>query len=198
MKKIVFASSNAGKICEMNQILSQFDITLLSQSEFNVADAEETGLTFIENALLKAHHLSEHTDLPVLADDSGLVIDVLNGAPGIFSARYGSHHGDATGGIQRVLNELEGVEENNRSAHFHCSLVLVKFKQDPDPIICQGRWHGHILKEPQGDGGFGYDPIFFDPKHQLSAAELEPKVKNKISHRGQAMAKLIRILKDLS
>ncbi|TNF65376.1 MAG: RdgB/HAM1 family non-canonical purine NTP pyrophosphatase [Gammaproteobacteria bacterium] len=191
MLKIVFASSNQGKIKEINQLFKPLNINVISQREFNVPDAEETGLTFVENAILKARHCSQYTNLPVLADDSGLVIKYLHGAPGIYSARYSGEHGNSQKNIKRVLSELEGVEGLNRQAYFHCSLVLMKHQKDPDPIITQGHWYGKILTQAQGNGGFGYDPIFYVPTHLMSAAELTSDVKNKISHRAQALEKLL-------
>ncbi|MCF6775384.1 RdgB/HAM1 family non-canonical purine NTP pyrophosphatase [Thiotrichales bacterium 19X7-9] len=191
MLKIVFASSNQGKIKEINQLFKPLNINVVSQREFNVPDAEETGLTFVENAILKARHCAQYTNLPVLADDSGLVIKYLHGAPGIYSARYSGEHGNSQKNIKRVLSELEGVEGLNRQAYFHCSLVLMKHQKDPDPIITQGHWYGKILTQAQGNGGFGYDPIFYVPTHLMSAAELTSEVKNKISHRAQALEKLL-------
>ncbi|MCF6766513.1 RdgB/HAM1 family non-canonical purine NTP pyrophosphatase [Thiotrichales bacterium 19S3-7] len=191
MLQIVFASSNTGKIKELNELVKPLNIKVLPQSEFNVPDVEETGLTFVENAILKARHCAQYTSLPVIADDSGLVIKYLHGAPGIYSARYSGKHGDSQANIKRVLDELEGVEDLHRQAYFHCSLVLMKHQKDPDPLITQGHWYGKILTKPQGEEGFGYDPIFYVPTHLMSAAELAPEVKNTISHRAQALAKLL-------
>lgn len=196
IKQIVFASSNAGKIKEINEIFSQINIEVIPQSEFKVPDVDETGLTFIENAILKARHCAQYTSLPTLADDSGLSIDALKGAPGIYSARYSGIHGDQEGAIDKVLNELENVKKENRGASFHSFLALMQHKNDPTPLMSHGQWHGEILFERQGKGGFGYDPIFYVPTHQCSAAEFLPEIKNKISHRGQAIQKLLLQLKS--
>jgi XTP/dITP diphosphohydrolase len=187
---LVLASGNAGKLAELRELLGGGRFTLRAQSEFGVADAEETGLTFIENALLKARHAAHATGLPALGDDSGLCVDALGGAPGLYSARYGGGHGDAARNIARLLREMDGVPDDARSARFHCVLVLLRSADDPRPIIAEGSWEGRILREPRGDHGFGYDPVFLDPDNAGSAAELEPAIKNAISHRGRALAAL--------
>lgn len=187
---LVLASSNAGKLAELRALFGEAGFTLRAQSDLGVADAEETGLTFIENALLKARHAALATGLPALGDDSGLCVDALGGAPGLYSARYGGVHGDADRNIARLLRELDDVADAARTARFHCVLVLLRSADDPQPIIAEGTWEGRILLAPRGSGGFGYDPVFFDPENDCSAAELDPAIKNAISHRGRALAAL--------
>ncbi|SFN56774.1 RdgB/HAM1 family non-canonical purine NTP pyrophosphatase [Dokdonella immobilis] len=188
--KLVLASGNAGKLVEMRELLGDLDIELVAQAGLGIADAEETASTFVENAILKARHASRQSGLPALGDDSGLCVDALDGAPGLYSARYAGRHGDSAANIARLLAELEGIPESARNAHFFCVIVLLLHAEDPMPLVAEGRWHGRILSTPRGHGGFGYDPVFFDPKHECSAAELDPAVKNRISHRGQALARL--------
>ena len=194
MKQLVLASGNTGKLAEFNRLLADAGITVVSQSSLGVDDAEETGLTFVENALLKARHAAQLTGLPALADDSGLCVDALGGAPGLYSARYAGSHGDHAANIARLLGELDGLPAEQRGAHFHCTLVVVRHALDPDPLIAQGRWRGQILTAPLGEGGFGYDPVFLDPVSGLSAAQLSPAQKNAASHRGLALAQLIPVL----
>ena len=194
MKRLVLASGNAGKLAEFNRLLADAGIEVVSQSSLGVDDAEETGLTFVENALLKARHASQVTGLPALADDSGLCVDALGGAPGLYSARYAGTHGDHAANIAKLLGELDGLPAEKRGAHFHCTLVVVRHADDPDPLIAQGRWRGQILTAPRGEGGFGYDPLFRDPVSGLAAAELSPAQKNAASHRGLALAQLIPAL----
>ena len=196
--ELVLASGNAGKLAELRELLGDGRFTLRAQSEFGVADAEETGLTFVENALLKARHAARATGLPALGDDSGLCVDALGGAPGLYSARYGGGHGDAGRNIERLLRELEGVPDAARTARFHCVLVLLRSADDPQPIIAEGSWHGRILATPRGVRGFGYDPVFLDQEHGCSAAELDPAVKNLVSHRARALAALKQRLSDLA
>lgn len=188
--KLVLASGNAGKLVEMREVLGDLDIELVAQAELGIADAEETAPSFVENAILKARHAAHSSGLPALGDDSGICVDALDGAPGLYSARYAGRHGDSAANIARLLAELDGVPESARSAHFFCVIVLLRHAEDPAPLIAEGRWHGRILREPRGDRGFGYDPVFFDPHNEASAAELDPAVKNRISHRGQALARL--------
>ena len=190
MNKLVLASGNAGKLAEFNRLLAGAGIEVVAQQSLGVDDAEETGLTFVENALLKARHAARHTGLPALADDSGLCVDALGGAPGLYSARYAGVHGDHAANIAKLLGELDALPEARRSAHFHCTLVLVGHADDPDPLIAQGRWQGSILTAARGEGGFGYDPVFLDPAHGLSAAEMPAELKNAVSHRAQALAAL--------
>ena len=188
--ELVLASGNAGKLAELRELLGGGRYVLRAQSEFDVDDAEETGLTFVENALLKARHASRATGLPALGDDSGLCVDVLGGAPGLYSARYAGIHGDSAANIARLLRELDGVADAARTARFHCVLALLHSHDDPRPLIVEGSWEGRILRTPRGDRGFGYDPVFLDPENAMSAAELEPAIKNAISHRGRALAAL--------
>lgn len=188
--KIVLATSNRGKIAEIQPLLADLDCTLISQNELGVNDAIEDGKTFVENALIKARHASAKTGLPAIADDSGLIIDALNGAPGLISAHYAGVHGDAKGNIKKVLAELQDVPCAQRSARFYSLIVMLKHAEDPQPIIAEGIWEGEILELPRGENGFGYDPIFFVPTHQCSAAELDQQIKNKISHRGKALTVL--------
>lgn len=188
--KLVLASSNQGKLAELRDLLGDADIDLHAQSELGVDDADETGLTFIENAILKARHASRATGLPALGDDSGLCVDALNGAPGLYSARYSGVHGDAVANIAKLLDALRDVPEMQRSARFVCVLAMLRHADDPQPLIAEGVWEGRILFAPCGDGGFGYDPVFFDSERCMSAAELEASLKNRISHRGLALALL--------
>ena len=195
MKRIVLASNNRGKIREFNELLSDLDLEVHPQGEFGVPEVEETGLSFVENAILKARHASLHTGLPAIADDSGLEVDALNGAPGIYSARYaGTGAGDAAN-VAKLLEALAGEPDSERTARFQCLLVFLRHGSDPTPIICQGTWEGQILHQPVGDNGFGYDPVFYVPNRACSAAELPADVKNALSHRGQALRKLVTRLK---
>ncbi len=188
--KLVLASSNHGKLDELRGLLADAGIELVAQSDLGVDDADETGSTFIENALIKARHASRITGLPALADDSGLCVDALGGAPGLLSARYAGRHGDAGANIDKLLDVLHDMPDERRDAHFHCVLVLLRHADDPQPLIVEGEWRGRILHERRGDGGHGYDPVFFDPRHGQSAAEMTPGLKNRLSHRGQALALL--------
>ncbi len=194
MHRIVLASSNPGKLAEMRAILAELGIELVAQSAFGVVDADETGATFIENAMIKARQAARVSGLPAIGDDSGLCVDALGGAPGLFSARYAGQHGDAAANIVKLLGALHSVPETLRSAHFHCSIVLLRGAADPAPLLAEGRWHGRILEAPRGTGGFGYDPVFFDPQLGRSAAELEAMSKNRVSHRGQALSRLRTLL----
>lgn len=187
MTKIVLASGNAGKLKEFQTMLAPYDLEVLAQSEFGVESAEETGLTFVENAILKARHAAKETGLPALSDDSGLAIDALQGAPGIYSARFAGPDASDQDNIDKALQELTDTPKANRGAQFHCVLALVRHANDPTPIICHGKWAGSILTEIKGEGGFGYDPIFWVPDSQCSAAELTREQKNAVSHRGQAL-----------
>jgi len=193
-KTIVLASSNAGKVREFNQLLGGLQLEVVPQSRFNVADAEETGLTFVENAILKARNAAQHTRLPALADDSGLEVDALRGAPGIYSARYAGPNASDAENLEKLLGMLNDIPEAQRGARFQCVLVFMRHALDPTPLICQGTWEGRILTRPCGTNGFGYDPVFFVPTHECSAAELPPEVKNALSHRGQALRQLLASL----
>jgi XTP/dITP diphosphohydrolase len=195
--KLVLASSNQGKLAELRDLFSDTDVHLHVQSEFGVEDAEETGLTFVENAILKARHAARATGLPALGDDSGLCVDALNGAPGLYSARYSGVHGNAAANIAKLLDALHDVPEAQRTARFVCVLALLRHADDPQPLIAEGVWEGRILLAPRGDGGFGYDPVFFDAERGMGAAELEASLKNRISHRGRALAVLKQTLAGL-
>lgn len=193
--KIVLATDNPGKIKEIQSYLDDVQAALIPQSAFNVPPIEETGLSFVENALLKARHAAKHSDLPSLADDSGLAVDALGGAPGIFSARYAGKNSTTQDNIQKLLNAIQSLEGEDRRARFYCVIAFVRHYNDPIPIICQAQWEGRILKEPCGSQGFGYDPIFFIPHLSCTAAELEPAQKNTISHRARALASFVEQLK---
>jgi len=188
---VVLASSNPGKLREIAQLLSGAHLTVIPQSSYDVPEVPETGLTFVENAILKARNASRHTGLPAIADDSGLEVVVLDGAPGVHSARYAGKNGSDEANVAKLLRELTGVPQDKRTARFQCLMVYLRQADSPTPIICQGTWDGRILFEPRGTSGFGYDPVFFVPTHNCSAAELPPEIKNQISHRGQALRKLI-------
>jgi XTP/dITP diphosphohydrolase len=193
--KIVVASSNRGKLVEVREILGD-EFELIAQTELGIADAEETASTFVENALIKARNASRVSGMPALGDDSGLCVDALNGAPGLFSARYAGEHGDAAANIAKLLDAMRGIDDDRRTAHFHCSIALVAHVDDPAPIIVEGRWYGRILDAPCGDRGFGYDPVFFGPALNAGAGQLDSAVKNRVSHRGQALANLRRLMKS--
>ncbi len=188
--KLVLATSNKGKLAEIAPIVQAFGFEALPQNQYGFADAEETGLTFVENALIKARHACMQTGLPALADDSGIIIDALNGAPGLISAHYAGVHGDSAGNIAKVLHEISESGNLLKSARFYCCMVLLKHADDPQPIIAEGIWHGEILEAPLGEHGFGYDPIFWDPINKMSAAQMPAELKNRISHRGQALQQL--------
>ncbi|MGB5306029.1 MAG: RdgB/HAM1 family non-canonical purine NTP pyrophosphatase [Gammaproteobacteria bacterium] len=194
MKDFVLASSNPGKVREIQQLLSGLDLNVRPQTDFGVTDAEETGLTFVENALLKARHAAEQTGLAALADDSGLEVDALDGAPGIYSARFAGMGASDRDNLEKLLAELRSVPPERRTARFQCLLVCLRHARDPTPLICQGTWEGTILLEPVGDNGFGYDPVFYVPTHDCSSAQLPAAVKNALSHRGQALQQLAAAL----
>lgn len=185
--KLVLASSNQGKLQELRELLGDAGVELVAQSELGVEDAEETAVTFVENALLKARHATALTGLPALADDSGLCVDALHGAPGLYSARYSGVHGDSQANIDKLLHELRDVPEEQRGAHFYCVLVLVRHADDPQPLIAEGEWRGRIAFERRGDGGHGYDPVFLDVERSRTAAEMPAELKNRLSHRGKAL-----------
>lgn len=189
-QRVVLASSNSGKVKEFGELLGDRRVQVLPQSDFGVPDAEETGLTFVENAILKARNAATHTGLPALADDSGLEVDFLNGAPGIYSARYAGDGGSSANNA-KLLAALEGIPEQQRGARFQCVLVYLRHADDPTPLICQGTWEGRILEAQQGEAGFGYDPLFYVPQEGCSAAELPAQRKNELSHRGQALQCLL-------
>jgi XTP/dITP diphosphohydrolase len=198
MARIVLASSNRGKLAEFGHLLADADFEVVTQGELGVTDIEETGLTFVENALLKARHAAQVTGLPALADDSGLCVDALQGAPGLYSARYAGGHGDSAANNAKLLRTLDGRPDAERRAFFICVLVLLRHAEDPAPLVAEGRWHGRVLHAPRGEGGFGYDPLFLPDGHERSAAELDKALKNRISHRGQALDRLRARLGDLA
>ncbi|HEA26270.1 MAG TPA: XTP/dITP diphosphatase [Ectothiorhodospiraceae bacterium] len=195
MQKIVLASGNKGKVREINQMLAGCGFEVIPQTELGVEEVEETGLTFVENAILKARAAAEQTGLPAIADDSGLEVDFLKGAPGIYSARYAGVGASDEENLQKLLGALDGVAEHERKARFQCVMVFMRHASDPTPIICQGTWEGSIIPTPQGDNGFGYDPIFWVDEHQCTSAELAAEQKNSMSHRGKALAQLKVALK---
>ena len=188
MKKIIIASHNPGKLREIARILEPLGLEAVPQADFGVPEAEEPHVTFIENCLAKARHASTHTGLPALADDSGICVDALNGAPGVYSARYaGDPRSDARNN-QKLIESLRG--EKNKRAHYYCVMVFVRYPDDPQPIIAEGVWRGEIIEKPRGTGGFGYDPHFLVPELNKTGAELSMDIKNQLSHRGQAMRAL--------
>ena len=195
MQKIVLASNNKGKVREFGEMLSTLNMEVVPQASFNIEDADETGLTFVENAIIKARHASAIAGLPAIADDSGLEVDFLKGAPGIYSARYSGEGATDEKNLLKLLEALKDVPEEKRTARFQCVLVYMQHENDPTPLICQGTWEGMILTEPQGENGFGYDPIFYVPTHNCSSAQLNAEEKNKLSHRGQALKMLLTALK---
>ena len=194
MKDIVLASSNPGKVREINQVLAGLDVMVRPQGEFNVIDAEETGLTFVENAILKARNAAHYTGLPAIADDSGLEVDALAGAPGIYSARYAGAGASDRQNLEKLLHVLKEIPEEKRSARFQCLMVYMRHANDPTPLICQGSWEGRILTSARGSNGFGYDPVFYVPTHDCASAELPAETKNLLSHRGQALRQLLAAL----
>jgi len=195
MKKLIIATSNPGKVRELNAMLGGI-IEVISQQTMGVDEVLETGLTFVENALIKARNAARQTGLPALADDSGLVVDALNGAPGIYSARYAGDGASDEQNLQKLLTDLKRQEDSNRQARFWCALAFVQHSEDPTPVIIQKGWEGEIVYEARGQGGFGYDPIFYLPSYGCTSAELVAEEKNKISHRGQALQAFIEQLKD--
>ncbi|WOS41808.1 RdgB/HAM1 family non-canonical purine NTP pyrophosphatase [Xanthomonas rydalmerensis] len=195
--KLVLASSNAGKLEELHALLNDVGVELIAQSTLGVSDADETGLTFVENALLKARHAARVTGLPALADDSGICVDALHGAPGLYSARYAGEHGNAQANIDKLLDALRDVPDAQRGAHFYCVLVLLRHAEDPQPLLVEGRWRGRIAHARAGSGGHGYDPVFLDPEHGQTAAEMPLALKNRISHRALALQQLKQRLADL-
>ncbi|WP_295862746.1 RdgB/HAM1 family non-canonical purine NTP pyrophosphatase [uncultured Xanthomonas sp.] len=194
--KLVLASSNAGKLEELHALLDDVGVELIAQSTLGVSDADETGLTFVENALLKARHAARITGLPALADDSGICVDALHGAPGLYSARYAGEHGNAQANIDKLLDALRDVPDAQRGAHFYCVLVLLRHAEDPQPLLVEGHWRGRIAHARAGTGGHGYDPVFLDPDHGQTAAEMPLALKNRISHRALALQQLKQRLAD--
>lgn len=198
MLEMVLATNNVGKQREFEKMLSALPIRLVPQSQFNIPVVAETGATFIENALLKARHAAAFTGMPAIADDSGLVVDALGGRPGIHSARYAGPDADDVARINKLLQELDGVAEEHRLASFYCVTVLLESENDPAPLICEGVWDGSILTAPVGTGGFGYDPVFWVAEKKCSAAQLTADEKNQLSHRGQALEKLLEAMEQIA
>ena len=196
IEKIVLASGNSGKLREIQAVLDQQRFQLIRQSELNVPDVPETGTTFVENAIIKARHAAKKTGLPALADDSGIEVDALQGAPGVYSARYAGTHGEDDANNKKLLTAMKNVGEQDRGARFQCVIVYMRHAEDPMPLICEGTWEGNILYDLSGPNGFGYDPLFYVPTHRCSSAELDPAEKNRISHRAQALQKLITALNN--
>ena len=195
---IVLATSNQGKVREFSALLHGATCQIIPQHELGVESVEETGCTFIENAILKARHAAFATNLAAIADDSGLVVDALNGAPGIYSARYAGEQANSDDNTNKLLHAMKTVPDNARTAHFYCVIVWLQHAKDPAPVVCTGQWQGMISKEKKGIHGFGYDPVFYLPEFQCTAAELPAKTKNIISHRAQAMAKLTHLHSELT
>lgn len=195
-RKIVLATGNAGKVREMASLLADAGMDVVAQTELGVGSVEETGLTFVENAIIKARHAAKVTGLPAIADDSGISVDYLGGAPGIYSARYAGTDGNDGANIVKLLAALDGVPAAQRQAHFNCVLVYMRHENDPTPIICHGRWAGVIAEQAQGEGGFGYDPVFWLPELNKTAAQLRSEEKQAISHRGKALALLSEALRN--
>ena len=193
-QKIVLASGNQGKINEIQAILA--DHLIVPQSAFKIVEAEETGSTFVENAIIKARNAALHCNLPAIADDSGLVVDALNGAPGVISARYAGIGANDEDNVVKLLHALKDVPETQRTARFICVIVFMRHAEDPIPVIAQGVWEGRILNQTVGSHGFGYDPVFWVPSHQCASAELSPEVKNSLSHRGRALKQLTDLIKN--
>lgn len=191
---IVLASNNAGKVREISELLAGARIRVVPQGDFGVPEVEETGLSFVENAILKARNAAQHSGLPAIADDSGIEVDALHGAPGIHSARYAGPEASDVENLTQLLRALESVPELGRGARFQCILVYLRHAEDPSPLISQGTWEGRILETPRGANGFGYDPVFYVPSHGCSAAQLDLKIKNDLSHRGQAMRRMRQLL----
>lgn len=196
MQKVVLATGNPGKVRELASLLADFGLDIVAQTELGVDSAEETGLTFIENAILKARHAAHITGLPAIADDSGLAVDALGGAPGIYSARYSGADASDQQNLDKLLLTLKDVPDAQRRASFHCVLVYLRHAEDPTPIVCHGSWQGVLTHEAAGSGGFGYDPIFFVPELGKTAAELTREEKNAQSHRGQALRLLLDVLRN--
>ncbi|RDH82137.1 MAG: non-canonical purine NTP pyrophosphatase, RdgB/HAM1 family [endosymbiont of Escarpia spicata] len=195
-ERIVLASNNAGKVREINQLLATGQIEVVPQRDFDIPDAVEDGLSFVENAIKKARHASSLSGLPAVADDSGIEVDALKGAPGIYSARFAGEGASDQANLEKLLESLKDVPEEARTARFQCLLVYMRHAKDPTPIICQGTWEGRVLFEARGDNGFGYDPVFYVPTHNCTSAELPAEVKNSLSHRGQALQKLLAALTE--
>ncbi|MCH8847039.1 MAG: RdgB/HAM1 family non-canonical purine NTP pyrophosphatase [Proteobacteria bacterium] len=197
VNRIVFASGNAGKVREIGQLLEGLSINILPQSDFNVPEIEETGRTFVENAILKARNAAHYTGLPAIADDSGIAVDVLQGRPGIVSARFAGVGASDEDNLLKLIDMIKPFPEEQRTARFICSMVYLRHEHDPIPMIAQGVWEGQLVTDPKGKNGFGYDPIFYVSSHQCTSAELPPEIKNTLSHRGQALKQLLVKLNEI-
>ena len=195
-QKLVIASGNAGKIAEFEQMLAPSGFEIRPQQAFGVEPPPETGKTFIENALIKARAAADASGQAALGDDSGLVVEALDGRPGIRSARFAGDDADDAANIRKLVAELDGMPQERRGAFFYCCLVLLRHADDPAPLIATGRWYGYILDAPRGDGGFGYDPVFFDPERGVTAAEMPAGEKNRVSHRGRALDALMNLIDE--
>lgn len=195
-QKWVLATGNQGKVKEMGELLNSFSIEVLPQSQFNVSEVPETGTTFVENAIIKARHAAKVTGLPAIADDSGLEVDFLNGQPGIYSARFAGENATDQDNIDKLLTKLEGIVPEQRKARFRCVLVFMRHELDPTPVICQGTWEGSITENQDGTNGFGYDPVFWVESEQSTSAQLSKQRKSELSHRGKALAELVKLLKQ--
>jgi len=195
--KIVLASGNAGKVREIDQLLEGLNLKVIPQSDFDVPEIEEIGLTFVENAILKARNAAHHTGLPAIADDSGIAVDALQGRPGIYSARFAGVGASDKDNLLKLIDMIKPFPEEQRTAQFICSMVYLRHEHDPVPIITHGIWEGQLVTEPKGENGFGYDPVFYVASKQCTSAELPPEVKNKLSHRGQALMQLLGKLKEV-
>lgn len=194
--ELVVATGNKGKLNEISQLLAPLGIQVRGQKEFNIPEIEETGLTFVENAILKARNTCAHTGKPALADDSGIEVDALNGVPGIYSARYAGVGASDAANVEKLLTALSDVPDAQRTARFQCVMVYLRHADDPTPLICQGTWEGRVALQPAGDNGFGYDPVFWVPQHDCTAAQLPPAIKNSLSHRGQALQAFLTALRQ--
>jgi len=194
--RVVLATNNPGKLRELRELLAPLSIEILPQAQFTKESVEETGLSFVENAILKARHAAKHSGLPAIADDSGLEVDVLHGAPGIYSARYAGENASDEENLLKLVDAVRNVPLERRTARYRCALAFMRWELDPAPIVCQASWEGRIIDVPRGTGGFGYDPIFELPERGITAAELSADEKNRVSHRGRALQLLVRELRE--
>ena len=194
--RIVLASNNAGKVQEINEVLSDYALTLVPQSEFSITEAEETGASFVENALIKARYAAFHTGLSAIADDSGIEVNALNGQPGIYSARFAGVGATDQDNLHKLIDAITDFAESQRKARYVCAMVYIRHADDPAPLISQGFWEGSLVTELRGENGFGYDPMFYVPEHQCTAAQLSSDLKNRMSHRGKALRKLVELIRD--
>ena len=196
-KKIVLATNNLNKVREINELFQESIYKIIPQSEFKVTEVEETGKTFTENALIKARNAAKYTDLPVIADDSGIEVDALDGRPGIFSARYSGIGATDKDNLTKLIKDIKHIDRKNCQAKFICAMVYIAYENDPNPLIVEGIWKGYVITKPRGVNGFGYDPIFYVPEYECTSAELDRKKKNQLSHRGQAIRKLTKKLNEI-